>query len=116
VLDYTHNLIRAILTQDESDNEYVLIYQSPKFIGSYENFSNVKEVALQVFSEFLWDQLAVRKIEKQEKLDVIFNPKYSLPFLAKCKTVFVCHGLDWHVMPWGTKWIGRLSHKYLIPP
>ncbi len=115
VLGYTHNLIREILAIDGGKNEYVLIYQSPKLIGTYDSYSNVKEVSVEIFSKFLWDQLAVRKIEKQEKLDVIFNPKYSLPFLAKCKTVFVCHGLDWYVMPWGSKWIDRLSHKYLIP-
>ncbi len=115
VLGYTHNLIRELLAIDNNKNEFVLIYQSPKLIGTYAHHPNVKEVAAQLPSKFLWDQIAVRKIEKQEKLDVIFNPKYSLPFLAKCKTVFVCHGLDWYVMPWGSKWIDRLSHKYLIP-
>jgi glycosyltransferase involved in cell wall biosynthesis len=29
--------------------------------------------------------------------------------------MFVCHGLDWYVMPWGSKLMDRLSHRYLIP-
>jgi O-antigen biosynthesis alpha-1,2-mannosyltransferase len=29
--------------------------------------------------------------------------------------MFVCHGLDWYVMPWGSKLMDRLNHRYLIP-
>ena len=76
VLGYTHNLIREMLANDKSDNEYVLIYQSPKLIGTYKNFSNVKEVAVQISSKLLWDQLAVHKIEKQEKSNSL--PKATL--------------------------------------
>jgi glycosyltransferase involved in cell wall biosynthesis len=53
--------------------------------------------------------------EKKEKFDLIFNPKYSLPLLSRTRTVFVCHGMDWYVMPWGSKWSDQLSHRYLIP-
>jgi glycosyltransferase involved in cell wall biosynthesis len=63
----------------------------------------------------LWDQLAVRKIEKKEKLDLIFNPKYSIPFQAECRTVFVCHGLDWYVEPKWSPWMDRMSHRHLFP-
>ena len=57
----------------------------------------------------------MRYVEKREDLDLIYNPKYSLPLTAKCKTVFTCRGLDWYVMPWGSKWIDRMNHKHLIP-
>jgi glycosyltransferase involved in cell wall biosynthesis len=57
----------------------------------------------------------VLRAEKKEKLDLIFNPKYSVPLAARCRTVFVCHGLDWYVMPWGSKWADRLNHHYLFP-
>ena len=114
VLGYTNNLMRELLTL-ESPHEFVLMYPDRELMGSYGNRSNVKEVVARSRSKFVWDQIAVRQVEKKEKLDLVFNPKYSIPLTARCKTVFVCHGLDWYVMPWGSKWIDRISHRYLIP-
>jgi glycosyltransferase involved in cell wall biosynthesis len=112
---YTRNLLREMLALD-TPHEFVLLYQDPRLVGTYSsNGGRVREVAIEVPSIFLWDQLAVWWAEKKEKLDLIFNPKYSLPLMAKCRRVFVCHGLDWYVMPWGSKWIDRLNHNYLIP-
>jgi glycosyltransferase involved in cell wall biosynthesis len=48
-------------------------------------------------------------------IDVLFNPKYSIPLRARCRTVWVCHGLDWYVMPWGSRLVDRLSHRFLVP-
>ena len=67
VLGYTHNLLREMLAVNAGKNEYVLIYQSAKLIGTYKDYPNVKEVAVEISSKFLWDQLAVRKIEKTGK-------------------------------------------------
>jgi glycosyltransferase involved in cell wall biosynthesis len=27
----------------------------------------------------------------------------------------VCHGLDWYVMPWASRFVDRLSHRFLVP-
>ena len=114
VLVYTRNLLRELLALD-SPHEFVLIYRNPQLLGTYRHHPHVQEVVVEAPNVLLWDQLAVRRVERREKLDLIFNPKYSLPLLAQCRTVFVCHGLDWFVMPWGSRWIDRLSHRYLIP-
>jgi glycosyltransferase involved in cell wall biosynthesis len=111
---YTHNLLRELLAL-ETAHEFVLLYQDPKLVGTYGNNDRVREIALEAPSTFLWDQLAVRRAEKREQLDLIFNPKYALPLMAACCTVFVCHGLDWYVMPWGSRWPDRFSHHYLMP-
>jgi glycosyltransferase involved in cell wall biosynthesis len=111
---YTENLLRELLALD-TPHEFVLIYRNPRLIGTYPDGNNVREIAAGSPSIFTWDQLAMRKVEKTEKLDLIFNPKYSVPLTAKCSTVFVCHGLDWYVMPKWSKWIDRISHRYLIP-
>jgi len=114
VLVYTKNILRE-LSRMESAHEYVLIYNNKDFIGTYSNDDNIREVSLSVPSKIMWDQFALPFLEKREKFDLIFNPKYSLPLFSECQTVFVCHGLDWYVMPWGSKWSDRISHKYLIP-
>jgi glycosyltransferase involved in cell wall biosynthesis len=116
VLVYTHNLLREMLTLD-TPHEFVLLYQEPSWLGSFSkgHGSRVRELVLGKLPSFMWDQWLVPQAEKKEKFDLIFNPKYSLPLLSRSRTVFVCHGLDWYIMPWGSKLMDRLNHRYLIP-
>lgn len=114
VIVYTHNLLGKISSMDTT-HEFVLLYNDPDQIGMYGNGSRVLEKDIGKAPSVIWDQINVRRAESREKLDVIFNPKYSLPLTAKSKTVFVCHGLDWYVMPWGSLWKDRFSHKFLMP-
>ena len=62
-----------------------------------------------------WDQVVVPRAIKKHGIDVLYNPKYSLPLRASCPSAWVCHGLDWYVMPWASRRIDRLSHKFLVP-
>jgi glycosyltransferase involved in cell wall biosynthesis len=116
VLVYTHNLLRKMLALD-THHEFVPVYQEPSRLGSFSNGheGKVRERALGKAPNFMWDQWLVPQAEKKEGFDLIFNPKYSLPLASKCRRVFVCHGLDWYVMPWGSKLMDRLNHRYLIP-
>jgi glycosyltransferase involved in cell wall biosynthesis len=114
VRGYTEHLLREFFAIGRT-HEFVLMYQNPDLLGTYGHLENVTEVAVPMRSKFLWDQVAVPRIEKEQGIDIIFNPKYSLPLRARCPAVFVCHGLDWYVMPWGSRWIDRISHRLLIP-
>jgi glycosyltransferase involved in cell wall biosynthesis len=114
VMVYTQSLLPRLFSVGK-DHEFVLLYPNQKHIGVHAHHDNVKEVALSMPTKLLWDQVAVCQAEKKEGLDLIFNPKYSVPLKARCPTVFVVHGLDWYVMPWGSRWFDRLSHRYLIP-
>jgi glycosyltransferase involved in cell wall biosynthesis len=116
VLEYTHNLLREMLALD-TPHEFVLLSQEPGWLGFCGNSygDRVRELALGKAPSLIWDQLAVPQAEREEKFDLIFNPKYSIPLAARCQTMFVCHGLDWYVMPWASKLMDRLNHRYLIP-
>lgn len=114
VLVYTRNLLPRLLDLG-SDHEFVLLYQDRRYLGTYGDRDHVKEVAVSVPSRVAWDQLAVPRVARREKLDLLFNPKYSLPLVTSCRTVFVCHGMDWYVMPEWSRRIDRLNHRYLIP-
>jgi len=114
VVVYTQNLLRGLLEVGPK-HEFVLMYKDRDFLGTFADRQNVKELLLPARSNFLWDQLAVYNAHRREKFDVIFNPKYSVPLLVSCPTVFVCHGLDWYVMPSGSKLADRISHRFLIP-
>ena len=114
VLVYTQNLLREMLALD-TPHEFVLLYRNPDLMGTYADGGRVRELVLGKAPNFMWDQWLVPQAEKKEKFDIIFNPKYSLPLAARCQTVFVCHGLDWYVMPWTSKFMDRLNHGYSFP-
>ena len=111
---YTRKLLRALLDL-RSGHEFVLLYRDPALIGTYGGEPGVQEVALPARSVIAWDQLAVPAAVERQGIEVLFNPKYSIPLRAGCPAVWVCHGLDWYVMPWASRFVDRLSHKFLIP-
>ena len=111
---YTHRLLEAMFAL-EHPHELVLLYRSPALVGTYAARDGVREAALPARSVLTWDQLAVPAAVRRFGLDLLFNPKYSIPLRAGCPAVWVCHGLDWYVMPWASRRIDRLSHRFLVP-
>lgn len=111
---YTRRVVTEMLRQG-TGHEFVFFYRDPTRLGTFGTYPGLREVVLKAPSKIFWDQLAVPAAARRERLDVLFNPKYSLPLVGSCPSVFVCHGLDWFDMPWGSKWQDRLSHKHLIP-
>jgi glycosyltransferase involved in cell wall biosynthesis len=111
---YTHQILRAMLDLDSS-HQFVFLYKNPALIGTYKSDPQVTEVVLPGKNILRWDQVEVPKAVRQHQIDVLYNPKYSIPIWANCATAWVCHGLDWYVMPWASRRIDRLSHKFLVP-
>lgn len=111
---YTRRLLRALFDLD-SGHRFVLLYRSPELVGTYAGEACVEEHALPARSVLAWDQLAVPRAVRRLGVDLLFNPKYSIPLRARCPAVWVCHGLDWYVMPWASRRVDRLSHRFLVP-
>jgi glycosyltransferase involved in cell wall biosynthesis len=111
---YTQRLLRALFDL-RTDHQFVLLYRTPSLVGTYGKEPGVQEVVLSARSILSWDQIAVPKAVRRYGIDLLYNPKYSIPLAASCPAVWVCHGLDWYVMPWASKRIDRLSHRFLVP-
>jgi len=111
---YTRRVLGALLDLD-TPHEFVLLYRNPGLLGTYGDRPRVEEHALGGRSVVAWDQIAVPRAVRRYGIDVLFNPKYSIPLRADCPAVWVCHGLDWYVMPWASRFKDRLSHRYLVP-
>jgi glycosyltransferase involved in cell wall biosynthesis len=111
---YTQRVLRALLDL-QSQHEFVLLYRNPALVGTYRGQQGVEEVALPARSVFSWDQVSVPAAVRRHGIDLLYNPKYSIPLRAPCPAVWVCHGLDWYVMPWASRLIDRLSHRFLVP-
>ena len=111
---YTQRLLAALL-QLRSGHEFVFLYRNPALVGTYAAHPEVEEIALTARSTLSWDQIAVSRAIKPHRIDLLFNPKYSIPLRAPCPSAWVCHGLDWYVMPWASRFVDRLSHRFLVP-
>lgn len=111
---YTRQLLRSMLDL-RTGHEFVLLYRSPALLGTYAGEPGVEEASLPARSFLGWDQVAVPAAVRRRRIDVLFNPKYSIPLRAGCPAVWVCHGLDWYVMPWASRYVDRLSHRFLVP-
>lgn len=110
---YTHQILRAMLDLD-TPHTFVFLYRNPELVGTYAGEARVTEEALPG-NLLWWDQVEVPRAVARHRIDVLYNPKYSLPLRAGCPAAWVCHGLDWYVMPWASRRIDRLSHKFLVP-
>jgi O-antigen biosynthesis alpha-1,2-mannosyltransferase len=111
---YTRELMNAIIAAN-TRHEIVLLYRNRKRLGTYGSADGVSEVLLEGGPIFYWDQVKVPRAVRRLGIDVLFNPKYSIPLNVDCSTAWVCHGLDWYVMPQASRWIDRLNHRLLIP-
>jgi glycosyltransferase involved in cell wall biosynthesis len=107
---YATELLKSLARN--TNHEFVLLTKSHQADSLH---IPIQELVLGKSPSFIWDQWQVPKVAHKEGFDLIFNLKYSVPLAKKCPTVFVCHGLDWYIMPWGSKWIDRASHQLLIP-
>jgi glycosyltransferase involved in cell wall biosynthesis len=111
---YTRALLKHLFMQPR-EHEYVLYFNSPSLLGTYAGVAQVEEVAVPGRSVLWWDQVALPKELRRHGVDVLFNPKYSVPLTGSYPTAWVCHGLDWYVMPWASRFVDRLSHRHLVP-
>jgi glycosyltransferase involved in cell wall biosynthesis len=110
---YTHELLRHLLALD-SRNEYVMMYRNPKLLGTYASHASVDEVAHEFPSSVGWDQVVVPRVERDKKLDIIFNPKFAVPLVGSCRRVFVMHGSEWYRIPEAFKWYHRAYNSAVI--
>jgi len=91
---YTRNIVKELLQLDKK-NEYVLFYANPSNMGLFSHHRNVKELWVKGLNKAYWDQFAIPGACRQEKIDVLFHPKFTVPLFAPCKVVMVVHGADW---------------------
>lgn len=96
---YARNIVAELLKID-SVNEYVLFYKSDKHLGRYNEYANCREILLPGGGKAIWDQVKIPLAAGREKLDLIFNPKFTVPLFTRCKTVMVVHGADWFIPPY----------------
>jgi glycosyltransferase involved in cell wall biosynthesis len=114
VVVYTRNIIENLLKIDKK-NEYVFLYNTPSLIGTYSKYKNVKEIAINIQNKLLWDQIGVPGVARSEKIDILFNPKLSIPLFAPSKKVFTLHGLEQFALPNVFKLYDHIYFRIMTP-
>jgi len=114
IVVYTKNLIENLLEIDKK-NEYVFLYNTNSLMGTYSKYKNVKEIVIDMQNKLLWDQIGVPKVVKSEKIDIIFNPKLSIPLFAPSKKVFALVGLEQFALPNIFKWYDHIYFRIMTP-
>ncbi|MDD5622984.1 MAG: glycosyltransferase family 1 protein [Actinomycetota bacterium] len=114
IVVYTKNLIENLLEIDKK-NEYIFLYNTNSLIGTYSKYKNVKEVVINIQNRLLWDQIGVPRVVRSEKIDIIFNPKLSIPLFAPSKKVFNIVGLEQFVLRKVYGWRNQLYNRIMMP-
>jgi glycosyltransferase involved in cell wall biosynthesis len=108
---YTKHITEELLELDRS-NEYVLFYKQSGNLGRFAHHPHVTERVVRGWSKPVWDQIAIPWACRREEVDVLFHPKFTVPFLAPCPSVMVVHGADWFI-PEHARFYGRLDVAYI---
>ncbi len=111
---YAKRLLHELLLQDTS-SRYVLFLQSEKSRELFKNFGNVDTCVLPSRYKLYWDQVLVPRAARKYRVDLIFNPKFSVPFVTRRPCVFVQQGSDWYVNPGNYPWWDNLYIRLMLP-
>lgn len=105
----SRNLIDKLIEIDR-ENEYLILYMRPGFVGRYKQYNNVKEILINSKRKIIYDQIHVPRVCKREKVDLIFNPKFSVPLLTSIKTLMIQRGSEYWIYP---EYYDRLDLMYV---
>ena len=111
---YCINLLRNMVALDQH-SRYVVWLRTPEHRGLFSDFPNVETHVLPVRSSLLWDQVAVPAAARRFGVDLIFNPKFSIPLATRRPCAFVLQDSDWYLNPQHYRWWDNLYIRLLLP-
>ncbi len=113
---YARNIVEELLKIDRN-NQYILLFPSTIHFDRYKAFSNVTSLLVESKSKVLWDQWHAPIAARRQKVDVIFNPKFTLPLWGRYKAVMTVHGADWFLPEYKSLYhpVDRLYMRFMMP-
>jgi glycosyltransferase involved in cell wall biosynthesis len=111
---YCRQLLQHLLTLD-TRTRYVIFLTGEQARGTFKEFANAREHVIPSRSKLVWDQLLVPLAAHRLNVDLLFNPKFSLPLLSGIPGVFVLQSCDWYVNPGNYPWWDNLYIRLMLP-
>jgi glycosyltransferase involved in cell wall biosynthesis len=111
---YAGHLLRHLVSIDSS-SRYVIFLAGPAAAADFAGQSNVEVRVLESRSRLLWDQVLVPRAARRLGVDLLFNPKFSLPLLSGIPGVFILQSCDWYVNPRNYPWWDNIYIRAMLP-
>jgi glycosyltransferase involved in cell wall biosynthesis len=111
---YARYVLRQLLTLDPH-TRYVIFLGSPRSRDLFREFDNAQVHVMPARSRMLWDQVLVPRAARRLNVDLLFNPKFSLPLLTRIPGVFVLQSCDWYVNPGNYPWWDNFYIRLMMP-
>jgi len=111
---YCEQLLRQLLTLD-SRRRYVIFLGNESASALWRDYDNAEPCVLRSRTKLLWDQLLVPAAARHLGVDLLFNPKFSLPLLSRLPGIFVLQSCDWYVNPRNYPWWDNIYIRLMLP-
>ena len=111
---YARCLLPELLRQDPN-SRYVILLNTEASRDLLRQFPNAEPHVLRARNKLYWDQVTVTLAARRLGVDLIFNPKFSIPLLSGRPCVFVQQGSDWYVNPQNYEWWDNLYMRLMLP-
>ncbi|HUN71008.1 MAG TPA: glycosyltransferase family 1 protein [Steroidobacteraceae bacterium] len=111
---YCINLVRNMVAQD-ARSRYVVWLRTAQNKDLFRDMPNVETHILPGRGNLWWDQITVPAAARRFGVDLIFNPKFSIPLATRRPCAFVLQDSDWYVNPQNYAWWDNLYIRALLP-
>jgi glycosyltransferase involved in cell wall biosynthesis len=111
---YCEQVLQQLLALDPQ-TRYVIFLGSGESCDRWNEFDNAQPHVIASRSKLLWDQVLVPAAARRLNLDLLFNPKFSLPLLSRIPGVFVLQSSDWFANPRNYPWWDNIYIRLMLP-
>jgi glycosyltransferase involved in cell wall biosynthesis len=111
---YARHLLQHLVSMD-SGSRYVIFLASPAAREVFSGQRNVQVRVIESRSRLLWDQVHVPRAARALGVDLLFNPKFSLPLFSSIPGVFILQSCDWYVNPGNYPWWDNIYIRAMLP-
>jgi hypothetical protein len=111
---YCEQVLRQLLLLD-SRSRYLIFLGSDRTREQWREFENAHPHVLTSRSKLIWDQVMVPAAARRLGVDLLFNPKFSLPLFTRIPGVFVLQSSDWYVNPANYPWWDNIYIRLMLP-
>jgi len=111
---YAVSLVQRMVALDP-ETRYVLLLATDRQAPLFSEFPNAECHVLPYQSKLWWDQITVPAAARRLGVDVLFNPKFSIPLLTSIPCAFVLQSADWYVNPKNYPWPNNVYIRLMLP-
>jgi hypothetical protein len=111
---YCQEVLCQLLRLDPHTHYFILL-RTEAAARRWSEFANAQTVVIPSRSKLVWDQLLVPLAAQRLGVELLFNPKFSVPLFSRIPGVFVLQSCDWYVNPDNYPWWDNIYIRLMLP-